>query len=64
VALSLIELLVAIAVIAILAAFECPSLKSIAVKSIAGSFAANHALGIRINVCEIGENCSFPHHRS
>ncbi|MCW5551255.1 MAG: prepilin-type N-terminal cleavage/methylation domain-containing protein [Verrucomicrobiae bacterium] len=35
-------------------AFDCPSLKSLATKSIGGGFAANHALGIGINYPEIG----------
>src|ERR1035437_9367040 len=34
--------------------FDCPSLKSLATKSIGGGFAANHALGIGINYPEIG----------
>ena len=35
-------------------AFDCPSLVNLAVKSIGGSIAANHALGIAINYPEIG----------
>ena len=35
-------------------AFDCPSLQSLATKSIGGGFAANHALGIGINYPEIG----------
>jgi len=35
-------------------AFDCPSLKNLATKSIGGGFAANHALGIGINYPEIG----------
>jgi prepilin-type processing-associated H-X9-DG protein len=35
-------------------AFDCPSLKALATKSIGGGFAANHALGIGINYPEIG----------
>src|SRR5438552_1974357 len=35
-------------------AFDCPSLTSLATKSIGGGFAANHALGIGINYPEIG----------
>ena len=35
-------------------AFDCPSLISLATKSIGGGFAANHALGIGINYPEIG----------
>lgn len=36
-------------------AFDCPSLKNLATKSIGGGFAANHALGIGINYPEIGK---------
>ena len=35
-------------------AFDCPSLQSLATKSIGGGFAANHMLGIGINYPEIG----------
>jgi len=35
-------------------AFDCPSLVNLAIKSIGGGFAANHALGIGINYPEIG----------
>lgn len=35
-------------------AFDCPSLRALATKSIGGGFAANHALGIGINYPEIG----------
>jgi len=35
-------------------AFDCPSMKGLATKSIGGGFAANHALGIGINYPEIG----------
>ena len=35
-------------------AFDCPSLKNLATKSIGGGFAAHHALGIGINYPEIG----------
>jgi prepilin-type N-terminal cleavage/methylation domain-containing protein/prepilin-type processing-associated H-X9-DG protein len=34
-------------------AFDCPSLRNLATKSIGGGFAANHALGIGINYPEI-----------
>src|SRR6185295_720868 len=35
-------------------AFDCPSLKNLATKSIGGGLAANHALGLGINYPEIG----------
>jgi prepilin-type N-terminal cleavage/methylation domain-containing protein/prepilin-type processing-associated H-X9-DG protein len=35
-------------------AFDCPALQNLAVQSIGGSFATNHALGIGINISEIG----------
>ena len=36
-------------------AFDCPSLRNLAVKSVGGGFATNHALGIGINYPEIGK---------
>lgn len=36
-------------------AFDCPSLQALATKSIGGSFATNHMLGIGINYPEIGQ---------
>lgn len=36
-------------------AFDCPSIQALATKSIGGSFAVNHMLGIGINYPEIGQ---------
>ena len=36
-------------------AFDCPALQNLAVQTIGGSIATNHALGIGINISEIGE---------